>query len=96
MKYTYYAIVYHGEKETLFFFADLPSGILTIEKGEEEKEVLEDTLIDLLSDEDFLPHDLLPPSHQPTEEEVKKMISILNVPYEKDKIAVKEVQVEDE
>ena len=56
MTYTYTALLYHLDKETIFTFTSLPSGILSIDKNEDEKEAVEEVLMELVSDEEFLPH----------------------------------------
>lgn len=72
MTYTYTALLYHLDKETIFTFTSLPSGILSIDKNEDEKEAVEEVLMELLSDEEFLPRDMLPTDVVPTEEEKKE------------------------
>ena len=48
MTYTYTALLYHLDKETIFTFTSLPSGILSIDKNEDEKEAVEEVLMELL------------------------------------------------
>ena len=97
MTYTYTALLYHLDKETIFTFTSLPSGIISIDKNEDEKEAVEEVLMELLSDEEFLPHDMLPSDAVPTEEEKRKMVeSVFLVPYDETKTKVITVSVDDE
>ncbi len=97
MKYTYTAVLYRKEDETLFSFTSLPSGILCMEKGEDEKESVEEILMELLSEEDFLPLDSLPPDKVLTESELKQFVSdIFSLPYEETKVSQITVTVDDE
>ena len=53
--------------------------------------------MELLSDEEFLPHDLLPTDVIPTEEEKKRMVeSVFLIPYDETKTRVITVSVDDE
>lgn len=97
MTYTYTALLYHLDKETIFTFTSLPSGIISIDKNEDEKEAVEEVLMELLSDEEFLPHDMLPTDVVPTEEEKKRMVeSVFLIPYDETKTRVITVSVDDE
>lgn len=97
MTYTYTALLYHLDNETIFTFTSLPSGIISIDKTEDEQEAVEEVLMELLSDEDFLPHDMLPCDVIPTEEEKRKMVeSVFLVPYDETKTKVITVSVDDE
>ena len=97
MTYTYTALLYHLNKETIFTFTSLPSGIISIDQNEDEKEAVEEVLMELLSDEEFLPHDMLPRDVIPTEEEKRKMVeSVFLVPYDETKTKVLTVSVADE
>lgn len=97
MTYTYTALLYHLDKETIFTFTSLPSGIISIDQNEDEKEAVEEVLMELLSDEEFLPHDMLPRDVIPTEEEKRKMVeSVFLVPYDETKTKVLTVSVADE
>lgn len=97
MTYTYTALIYHLDKETIFTFTSLPSGIISIDQNEDEKEAVEEVLMELLSDEEFLPHDMLPRDVIPTEEEKRKMVeSVFLVPYDETKTKVLTVSVADE
>lgn len=97
MTYTYTALLYHLDKETIFTFTSLPSGILSIDKNEDEKEAVEEVLMELLSDEEFLPHDMLPTDVIPIEEEKKRMVeSVFLIPYDETKTRVITVSVDDE
>lgn len=97
MTYTYTALLYHLNKETIFTFTSLPSGIISIDQNEDEKEAVEEVLMELLSDEEFLPHDMLPSDVIPTEEEKRKIVeSVFLVPYDETKTKVLTVSVADE
>lgn len=97
MKYIYTAVLYRKEDETLFSFTSLPSGILCMEKGEDEKESVEEILMELLSEEDFLPLDSLPSDKVLTESELKQFVSdIFSLPYEETKVSQITVTVDDE
>ena len=97
MTYTYTALLYHLDKETIFTFTSLPSGILSIDKNEDEKEAVEEVLMELLSDEEFRPHDMRPTDVIPTEEEKKRMVeSVFLIPYDETKTRVITVSVDDE
>lgn len=97
MTYTYTAFLYHLDKETIFTFTSLPSGIISIDKNEDEKEAVEEVLMELLSDEEFLPHDMLPKDVIPTEEEKRKIAeSVFLLPYDETKTKVITVSVDDE
>lgn len=97
MKYTYTCIVYEKEDETLFAFTSLPSGILCMEKTEDEKEEAEELLMELLSEEDFLPLDNLPTDKVLTQDELVKFISdVFQLPYMEDKVKQITVTVDDE
>ena len=97
MTYTYTALLYHLDKETIFTFTSLPSGILSIDKNEDEKEAVEEVLMELLSNEEFLPYDMLPTDFIPTEEEKKRMVeSVFLIPYDETKTRVITVSVDDE
>ena len=53
--------------------------------------------MELLSDEEFLPHDMLPTDVIPTEEEKKRMVeSVFLIPYDETKTRVITVSVDDE
>lgn len=97
MKYTYTCVVYEKEDETLFAFTSLPSGILCMEKTEDEKEEAEELLMELLSEEDFLPLDNLPTDKVLTQDELVKFTSdVFQLPYMEDKVKQITVTVDDE
>ncbi len=97
MKYTYTCVVYEKEDETLFAFTSLPSGILCMEKTEDEKEEAEEFLMELLSEEDFLPLDNLPTDKVLNQDELVKFIGdVFQLPYMEDKVKQITVTVDDE
>lgn len=97
MKYTYTCVVYEKEDETLFAFTSLPSGILCMEKAEDEKEEAEELLMELLSEEDFLPLDNLPIDKVLSQDELVKFIGdVFQLPYMEDKVKQITVTVDDE
>ena len=97
MTYTYTALLYLLEKETIFTFTSLPSGIISIDKNEDEKEAVEEVLMELLSDEEFLPHAMLPKDVVPTEDEKRNIVeSVFLMPYDETRVKVITVSVDDE
>lgn len=94
MTYKYCAVSIRKENEILFCFVDLPSGILSVDSKEELLPAMEDTLMDLLEDEDFLPHDMLPPYRKPEEEELRQIVEkVFSLPYRKEEVEVFDVIV---
>jgi|GEM_PF-1739873 hypothetical protein len=59
MTYTYPVIIVKTEFDLTFLFPDLPSGLESMEE-EERDYAPEEVLAEMLLDEEFLPHDLLP------------------------------------
>lgn len=97
MKYTYTAVLYRKEDETVFSFTSLPSGILCMDKNEEEKEAVEQVLMELLSEEDFLSLDALPGDVVLTDDELSKFVlNIFQLPYDENKVRQITVTVDDE
>ncbi len=97
MKYTYTAVLYRKEDETIFSFTSLPSGILCMDKNEEEKDAVEQVLMELLSEDDFLSLDALPGDVVMTNDELSKFVSdIFRLPYDENKVRQITVTVDDE
>ncbi len=96
MTYKYCAVALRKDDEMLFTFVNLPSGIVAIGKGEDFRSAMEDTLMDLLEDEDFLPHDMLPPYRRPEEQEVEEIVTkVFALPYHKEDVDIVDVAVAD-
>ncbi len=97
MKYTYTCVLYEKAGETLIAFTTLPSGILCMEKTDDEKEEAEELLMELLSEEDFLSLDDLPTDKIFSQEELIKFTSdVFQLPYQEDKVKQITVTVDDE
>lgn len=97
MKYTYTAVLYHNADETIFSFTSLPSGILCMDKDEDEDEAVKEVLMELLSEEDFLSLDSLPNDVVLSSEMLSKFVKdIFQLPYDADKVKQITVTVVDE
>lgn len=97
MKYTYSCVLYEKADETLFAFTTLPSGILCMEKTDDEKEEIEELLMELLSEEDFLSLDDLPSDKILSQEELINFSSdVFQLPYREEKVKQITVTVDDE
>ena len=97
MKYTYYALFHLENRGVSFIFVDLPSGVLYEENKDEMVESAQEVLMELLSDEDFLPHDSLPISHMPDRCELCTLAKqVFYTDYNDKDFILREIIVEDD